>query len=78
MLRLLKKTSAHETDVILNTKVKDAKDIKVGDVITFISTSSISKGMTITHRVIEVTKNENGVAYRTKGDNNISPFFNFF
>lgn len=60
-------------DVVLSKKVKSPNDIKVGDVITFISTSSISKGMTITHRVIEVTKNENGVAYRTKGDNNISP-----
>lgn len=60
-------------DVVISKKVKSPKDIKAGDVITFISTSSISKGMTITHRVVEVIENENGVAYRTKGDNNISP-----
>ena len=60
-------------DVVIAKKVQSPKDIKVGDVITFTSTSSISKGMTITHRVIEVVSTENGVAYRTKGDNNLSP-----
>lgn len=60
-------------DVVISRKVKSPKDIKVGDVITFISTSSISKGMTITHRVIEIVETEKGVAYRTKGDNNLSP-----
>lgn len=60
-------------DVVISKKVKSPKDIKVGDVITFVSTSSISKGMTITHRVIEVVETENGIAYRTKGDNNLSP-----
>lgn len=60
-------------DVVISKKVKSPKDIKVGDVITFISTSSISKGMTITHRVIEVVETDKGVAYRTKGDNNLSP-----
>lgn len=60
-------------DVVISKKVKSPQDIKVGDVITFVSTSSISKGMTITHRVIEVVETENGIAYRTKGDNNLSP-----
>lgn len=60
-------------DVVISKKVKTPKDIKVGDVITFISTSSISKGMTITHRVVEVLNTEKGVSYRTKGDNNLSP-----
>lgn len=60
-------------DVVISKKVKSPQDIKVGDVITFISTSSISKGMTITHRVIEVVETDKGVAYRTKGDNNLSP-----
>lgn len=60
-------------DVVISKKVKSPQDIKVGDVITFISTSSISKGMTITHRVIEVVETEKGIAYRTKGDNNLSP-----
>lgn len=60
-------------DVVVTTRVNKPSDIKVGDVITFSSTSSISRGWTITHRVIEIVENENGVAYRTKGDNNLSP-----
>ena len=60
-------------DVIVNVKVKNPNDIKVGDIITFISTSSSSKGMTITHRVIEITDGENGKLYKTKGDNNTIP-----
>jgi len=60
-------------DVVVDKKINKPEDIKEGDVITFISTSSISTGMTITHRVIEVVEDENGVAYRTKGDNNLSP-----
>lgn len=60
-------------DVVVAKQVNKPEEIKKGDVITFISTSSISRGMTITHRVIEVVEDENGVAYRTKGDNNLSP-----
>ncbi len=60
-------------DVIVSKKVKSPTEIKVGDVITFTSTSSISRGMIVTHRVVEVYKNENGYSYKTKGDNNLSP-----
>lgn len=60
-------------DVIVAKKVKKPEDIKVGDVITFVSTSSISRGMIITHRVVEVGTDETGVVYKTKGDNNLSP-----
>ena len=60
-------------DVIVSKKVDKPEDIKVGDVITFISTSSISRGMTITHRVIGIGMDEQGVTYTTKGDNNLSP-----
>lgn len=60
-------------DVVVSKKVNSPDEIKVGDVITFVSTSSISKGMTVTHRVVEIVKTENGVAYKTKGDNNLSP-----
>ncbi len=60
-------------DVIVDKTVKDPASIKIGDVITFISTASISRGMTITHRVYDI-KVENGeYYYYTKGDNNISP-----
>ncbi len=60
-------------DVIVSKKINNPQKIKVGDVITFISTSSISKGMIITHRVVEIGEDENGVTYKTKGDNNLSP-----
>ena len=60
-------------DVILDVKVKKPTDIKVGDIITFISTSAISKGYTVTHRVIALVETENGIEYKTQGDNNMSP-----
>ena len=60
-------------DLIVDIRVDDPKDIKVGDVITFISTSSISQGMTITHRVIDIVPAEDGsLQYQTKGDNNMN------
>lgn len=60
-------------DVVITKKTRSPKEIKKGDVITFISTSSISKNMTITHRVIDIIETEEGIFYKTKGDNNISP-----
>lgn len=58
-------------DAIVNVKVDDPNDIVVGDVITFVSTSLLSPGRTITHRVIAITQDENGkVCYQTKGDAN--------
>lgn len=60
-------------DVVVAKKINSPEEIKVGDVITFISTSSISRGMTITHRVVDVSKDETGVIYKTQGDNNLSP-----
>ena len=60
-------------DVIVNIRVKSPESIKVGDVITFNSTSSISKGLTVTHRVINIIKNDDGTyEYVTKGDFNPS------
>lgn len=58
-------------DVVVNLSVRNENDIKVGDVITFISNSNVSKGLTVTHRVVDIIKNEDGsLAYFTKGDNN--------
>lgn len=59
-------------DVILNTRVDDLDKIKVGDVITFISTSNISNGMTVTHRVTAIIDGKDGLEFKTKGDNNLS------
>lgn len=58
-------------DAIINVKVDDPNDLEVGDVITFISTSILSPGMTITHRIVGITQDESGNAcYQTRGDAN--------
>lgn len=59
-------------DVVVDLNLFDANNIKKGDVITFISNSNISKGLTVTHRVVEVIDNGDGTkSYMTKGDNNL-------
>lgn len=59
-------------DVVVDLNLFDANKIEVGDVITFISNSNISKGLTVTHRVVKVSKNSDGTySYTTKGDNNL-------
>ena len=63
----------NRNDVIVDLTIKNPEDIKIGDVITFVSTSSLTKGMVITHRVINIKQDENGYSYQTKGDANLSP-----
>ena len=61
-------------DIIIDKRVTSPTDIKKGDIITFLSTSSYSQGLTVTHRVIDIRKDENGkYEYQTQGDNNMSP-----
>ena len=60
-------------DVIVDVNVKKPEDIKVGDVITFISSSNLTTNMTITHRVIEVVKDGENYSYKTQGDANLIP-----
>ncbi len=60
-------------DVIVNAKVNRPEDIQIGDIITFTSTSTISKGLIVTHRVVGIAETENGIEYRTQGDNNPTP-----
>ena len=58
-------------DVVVDLNVFSDKSIKEGDIITFISKSNVSKGLTVTHRVVEVLNNADGTkSYITKGDNN--------
>ena len=58
-------------DVIVNTRVDNIEDVKVNDVITFISTWKVTYGMTITHRVVGIKEMDNGeVCLVTRGDNN--------
>lgn len=59
-------------DVVVDLNAFNQDDIKEGDIITFISNSNISKGLTVTHRVIDVITNNDGTkSYITKGDNNL-------
>ena len=61
-------------DIIIDVRVDKPTDIKKGDTITFLSTSSYSKGLTVTHEVIDIIVDENGnYQYQTKGVNNMSP-----
>ena len=46
-------------------KPQHEEDVKVGDVITF-----DKDGLLIVHRVVEIDKDEQGVYFITKGDNN--------
>lgn len=57
-------------DIVINFKVDDPKDIQIGDVITFISTSYNSAGMTVTHRVVDIQIIDGQYQYITKGDYN--------
>lgn len=58
-------------DVIINTRVDDIKDVKVNDVVTFISTWQVTQGMTITHRVVGTkTLDDGSTCLITRGDNN--------
>lgn len=59
-------------DVIINLKVEEPTDIKVGDIITFKSSSSMTYGMTITHRVKDIQIVNGEYQFTTQGDNNLS------
>jgi len=54
-------------DLIIDKKINQ-EDIHIGDVITY----SIGGKNTVTHRIIEIVKDNGEILYRTKGDNNNS------
>ena len=61
-------------DVVINVREDKPENIKVGDIITYVSKASTSEGMTITHRVVEVIRLPDGnYEYKTQGDNNSEP-----
>ncbi len=65
--------NVNKGDVIVNLKVNDFDDVKINDVITFISTSDLTYGFTITHRVVGTKLLDDGeVCLITRGDNNTS------
>ena len=63
-------------DVVVTKKI-NVEDIKVGDIITFISDDSRFSGIIITHRVNEVFIDQatGKYSFETQGDNNPSPDF---
>lgn len=59
---------------IVVTRKTDPEKLKEGDVISFISRDPEIYGMTNTHRIYEVTQDEEGnLAYITMGDHNPAP-----
>lgn len=58
-------------DVIINTRVDDIDKVKIGDVVTFVSTWNVNNGMIVTHRVVDKkTLDNNEVCLITRGDYN--------
>lgn len=52
-------------------KREEPENLKVGDVITFLSSDTRYLGLTITHRIVGIEKSTTGdIYFRTKGDNN--------
>jgi signal peptidase len=50
---------------------QETKNLKVGDIITFVSSDPRYSGITITHRIVRKEKTSSGeVVFRTKGDAN--------
>jgi len=58
-------------DVVIDYIEKNPKNIKVGDVITFLPSNFNDNSITMTHRVVEVVEIDNIYYYKTKGDNNL-------
>ena len=58
------KPTFYRGDAIMIEKC-DIKDIKMGDILVF-----VSEGRIITHRVIKIYKEEDSIKFITKGDNN--------
>jgi len=65
--------SINTYDVVFDVRVDNPESIKVGDVITFKSTSGISNGLIVTHRVIGVKLVNGKYEFITKGDANPTP-----
>lgn len=57
-------------DVIIDKKVSASEELKIGDVVTFYSSTLNTDGYTITHRIYDIKESDGKVYYITKGDNN--------
>ena len=56
-------------DLVFDRVVTDPAEVKKGDVISFFDPASKSQSI-VTHRVVEVVSDSDGIAFRTKGDGN--------
>jgi len=56
-------------DLVFDKVVTDPAEIKKGDIISFFDPASRSKSI-VTHRVVEVVADKDGLSFRTKGDAN--------
>ncbi len=59
----------YKGDLIVDTKVTDYSQLKVGDVITFWTVIKGERALN-THRIVEITDNGNYLYFTTQGDNN--------
>lgn len=60
-------------DVVLTKKVADPSLVKEGDIISFYSRDfQKGKTITVTHRVVEVIREQDKYKFTTKGDNNLA------
>ncbi|MEC1423423.1 signal peptidase I SipW [Bacillus subtilis] len=52
--------------LILVKEIADVKELQKGDVITFMQDANTA----VTHRIVDITKQEDHLLFKTKGDNN--------
>ena len=56
-------------DLVIDKVVSDPSEIQKGDIISFFDPASSSNSV-VTHRVVEVVKEAEGISFRTQGDAN--------
>lgn len=65
------KPTINVDDAVVIVRASD-DSVQIGNIITFMSDDIYYKGLTVTHRVVEKNKLDDGnYIYKTKGDNNI-------
>jgi signal peptidase len=57
-------------DAVVDVRVNDESELKVGDIITFNSDFIDTNGYTITHRIVGIDTSNGRTLYYTKGDHN--------
>ncbi len=65
-------TGTYDKGSVVFEKVVPSKDVKVGDVITYLPPASSGVSNLVTHRVVSAEPGVHGTVYRTRGDANPS------